>query len=108
MFTRRLLVNVSLASITGFLERRLRLKVNVEKSAVDRPWDRSFLGYSMTWHKVPRLRVALESEKRLRVKLRQAFRMGRGRNLTRFVESLRPLLVGWGNYFRLAEVKRVF
>src|SRR5690625_7801503 len=34
--------------------------------------------------------------------------MGRGRNLQRFIESLRPLLIGWGNYFRLAEVKRVF
>lgn len=97
-----------LASITGFLEKRLRLRVNAEKSAVARPWYRSFLGYSMTWHKLPRLKVAGESEKRLRVKLRHAFRMGRGRNLQRFIEDLRSLLVGWGNYFRLAEVKRVF
>lgn len=97
-----------LASLTNFLEKRLRLKVNQEKSKVDRPWNRSFLGYSMTWHKVPRLRVSLESERRLRAKLRSAFRMGRGRNLQRFIEGLRPLLVGWGNYFRLAEVKRVF
>lgn len=97
-----------LASITGFLEKRLRLKVNQEKSAVDRPWNRSFLGYSMTWHKLPRLRVAPESVRRLRAKLKVAFRMGRGRNLQRFIESLRPLLIGWGNYFRLAEVKRVF
>ena len=97
-----------LASITGFLEKRLRLRVNVEKSAVDRPWDRSFLGYSMTWHKTPRLKVAPESERRLRAKLKTAFRMGKGRNLPRFIEDLRPLLVGWSNYFRLAEVKRVF
>ena len=73
-----------LASITGFLEKRLRLRVNAEKSAVERPWNRSFLGYSMTWHKVPRLRVSSESEKRLRVKLRQAFRMGKGLNHTGF------------------------
>lgn len=97
-----------LASITGFLEKRLRLRVNGEKSSVDRPWNRSFLGYSMTWHKVPRLRVSQESEQRLRAKLRSAFRMGKGRNLKRFIEGLRPLLAGWGNYFRLAEVKRVF
>jgi RNA-directed DNA polymerase len=97
-----------LSSITGFLEKRLPLKVNVEKSAVDRPWNRSFLGYSMTSHKVPRLRVSRESEKRLKAKLRNAFRMGKGRNLQGFVEDLRPLLVGWVNYFRLAEVKRAF
>jgi RNA-directed DNA polymerase len=97
-----------LASLTGFLEKRLRLKVNEEKSSVDRPWNRSFLGYSMTWHRVPRLRVSRESEKRLKAKLRLAVRMGKGRNLQRFIADLRPLLVGWGNYFRLAEVKRVF
>ena len=45
-----------MASITRFLETRLRLKVNRAKSAVDRPWKRKFLGYSMTWHKEPRLR----------------------------------------------------
>ncbi len=39
-----------LASITRFLASRLKLKVNPEKSAVARPWDRKFLGYSMTFH----------------------------------------------------------
>ena len=97
-----------LASLTNFLEKRLRLRVNEEKSSVDRPWNRSFLGYSMTAHKEPRLRVSRESEQRLRAKLRSAFRSGKGRNLQRFIGDLRPLLVGWGNYFRLAEVKRVF
>ena len=97
-----------LASLTRFLGKGLRLSVNAGKSAVDRPWKRSFLGYSMTWHKKPRLRVAKESERRLRAKLRAAFRAGKGRNLRRFIESLRPVLVGWVNYFRLAEVKRVF
>jgi len=97
-----------LASLTGFLEKRLRLRVNKEKSSVDRPWNRSFLGYSMTWRRVPRLKVSRESEKRLKAKLRDAFRKGRGRTLQRFVEDLRPLLKGWVAYFRLAEVKRVF
>ena len=45
-------------SVTRFLEQRLRLQVNLEKSAVDRPWKRSFLGYSLTWHKQTRLRIA--------------------------------------------------
>src|SRR5580765_1288308 len=45
-------------SITRFLEKRLRLKVNEEKSAVGRPWERKFLGYTMTWHREPRLKVS--------------------------------------------------
>lgn len=97
-----------LQSITSFLERRLRLKVNVEKSAVDRPWNRKFLGYSMTFHKRPRLKVAPAVVQRLKAKLRQEFRRGRGRNLGRFIEGLTPILRGWINYFRLAEVKGIF
>src|SRR5208337_1635938 len=51
---------------------------NAAKSAVDRPWKRSFLGYSMTYHMKPRLRVAAKSVGRLRDKLRATFRQGRG------------------------------
>jgi RNA-directed DNA polymerase len=95
-------------SIRGFLERRLRLQVNREKSAVDRPWKRAFLGFSMTWHKTPRLKVAPSSVLRFKSKLKEAFRQGRGRNLLRFTEELKPVLQGWINYFRLAEVKITF
>jgi RNA-directed DNA polymerase len=96
-------------SITSFLERRLRLKVNAAKSAVARPWERKFLGYSMTPNREPRLKVARESVKRLKGKLREVFRRGRGRNLGRLIEEeLKPLLRGWMNYFRLAEVKGIF
>ncbi|MCA1617506.1 MAG: reverse transcriptase, partial [Acidobacteria bacterium] len=96
-------------SISSFLDRRLRLKVNAEKSAVARPWERKFLGYSMTWHHKSRLKVAATSVQRLKEKLREIFRCGRGRNLSKLiVEELTPLLRGWMNYFRLAEVKGVF
>jgi len=96
-------------SITGFLERRLRLKVNEEKSAVERPWKRKFLGYTMTWHREPRIKVAESSVKRLKVKLREILRRGRGRNIGKLIEEeLTPLLRGWMNYFRLAEVKGIF
>ncbi len=96
-------------SITNFLERRLRLKVNAAKSAVARPWERKFLGYSMTPNREPRLKVAKESVKRLKEKLREIFRRGRGRNLGKLIEEeLTPLLRGWMNYFRLAEVKGIF
>jgi RNA-directed DNA polymerase len=95
-------------SIRGFLQRRLRLQVNREKSAVDRPWKRVFLGFSMTWHKMPRLKVAPSSVLRFKSKLKEAFRQGRGRNLPRFIEELKPVLQGWINYFRLTEVKITF
>jgi RNA-directed DNA polymerase len=96
-------------SITSFLERRLRLKVNAEKSAVARPWERKFLGYSTTSNREPRLKVARESVNRLKEKLREVFRRGKGRNLGKLIEGeLTPLLRGWMNYFRLAEVKGIF
>ena len=59
------------ASVRNFLERRLKLKVNLDKSAVARPWQRKFLGYSMTAHLKPRLKVARELVKRIREKLRK-------------------------------------
>jgi RNA-directed DNA polymerase len=97
-----------LASVTRFVTDRLKLKVNAEKSAVDRPWNRKFLGYSMTFHKAPRLKVAPESLQRFKGKMRQMFRQGRGRNMRKFIETLKPVLRGWVNYYRLAEVKGVF
>jgi RNA-directed DNA polymerase len=96
-------------SITSFLDRRLRLKVNAEKSAVARPWERKFLGYSLTSNREPRLKVAKESVQRLKGKLREIFRRGRGRSLGKLIaDELTPLLRGWMNYFRLAEVKGIF
>lgn len=90
-----------LSSITRFLERRLKLKVNTDKSAVDRPQRRKFLGYGMTSHREPCLRIAPASIERLKDKLRTLFRQGRGRNLARLVEHLVPMLRGWVNYFHL-------
>lgn len=95
-------------SVTEFLSVRLRLKVNAEKSAVARPWERKFLGYSMTWHKQPRLKVAPESIRRLKAKVRTIFREGRGRSLSKVIEDFNQLLRGWIGYFRLAEVKEIF
>ena len=98
-----------MASVSAFLAKKLKLKVNADKSAVDRPWNRKFLGYSMTWHKEPRLKVAPESVKRFKAKLKDLFRRGRGRNVGRFIrEDLAPVLRGWINYFGLAEVKGIF
>jgi len=98
-----------LESITGFVQRRLKLQVNRDKSAVARPWERKFLGYSMTHHLKPRLKVARQSVKRIREELKEAFHRGKGRKLNRFTEQeLNPILRGWGNYFELAEVEGTF
>ena len=97
-----------MVSTTRFLERRLRLRVNADKSAVARPWKRKFLGYSMTMHKQPRLKVAPASVRRLKSKLKALFRRGRGQSLVGLIEALTPVLRGWMAYFRLAEVKGIF
>jgi RNA-directed DNA polymerase len=97
-----------MASLERFLAGRLRLRVNREKSAVGRPWSRKFLGYSVTTHRVPKLKPAKESVKRLREKLKGVFRRGRGRRLDRLVMELLPIIRGWVGYFRLAETTGVF
>jgi RNA-directed DNA polymerase len=97
-----------MTSTTGFLGERLRLKVNTAKSAVGRPWKLKFLGHTMTSESRPRLRVAPRSEQRLKDKLREVFRKGRGRNIERVIKELNTKLVGWLNYFKLTEVKIVF
>lgn len=94
-----------MAAITKFLEKKLKLKVNADKSAVARPWQRKFLGYSMTWHQQPKLKIAEPSRKRFADKVRKALKAGRGQNLKRVIEKLNPLLRGWMAYFRLTEIK---
>jgi RNA-directed DNA polymerase len=95
-------------SITRFLEKRLRLKVNRDKSAVGKPWVRKFLGYSMTWHKKPRLKIAPASVQQLKSRIRKLLRRGRGQAVRRVITDLQPLLTGWIQYFKYAEVKATF
>lgn len=97
-----------MASVSKFLGQRLGLRVNTDKSAVARPWKRKYLGYSMTWHKRPRLKVAAETVKRLKAKLRTKIREARGRNLEELIKELEPVMRGWVQYYRLAEVKGIF
>ena len=97
-----------LASLERFLGERLRLQINRDKSAVARPWNRKFLGYSVTAHHQPKLRVAPQSVKRLKDKLRALLRAGRGQSLGRVCEQLSRVLRGWVAYYRLAEVKASF
>jgi RNA-directed DNA polymerase len=95
-----------MASLTRFLAEKLKLKVNTAKSAVARPWDRKFLGYSVTWHKVTRLRIAPVSLERLEERIRILFKGARGRSLSNIIQELNPILRGWAAYFKLTETKR--
>jgi len=95
-----------MASVTQFVEQRLKLKVNRDKSAVARPWQRKFLGYTFSWHRKARIRVAKASIKRFKGNLKALFRKGRGRNMGQFIEQdLNPVIRGWINYFRLSEFR---
>ncbi|WP_153163861.1 group II intron reverse transcriptase/maturase, partial [Zoogloea sp. 1C4] len=95
-----------LAGITQFLSERLKLTVNEAKSAVARPWERKFLGYSLTWHKAPKLRIAPTSLQRLEDKIREVLKGARGRSVRATIEELNPVLRGWAAYFKLTETKR--
>jgi len=97
-----------MASVTRFLSERLKLTVNTAKSAVDRPWKRTFLGFTMTSHKEPRLRVAPKSVARFKGNLKATLRRGRGCQIERTVKALAPVLRGWIGYFRLADAKGIF
>jgi len=97
-----------MASLERFLAKRLRLTVNRDKSAVARPWQRKFLGYSVTSHRKPKLKVAPESLRRLKGKLRPRWRRGRGGNLAGTIAELNPILRGWVAYYRMVEVKGSF
>jgi len=84
-----------LHSLTKFLAERLKLKVNQAKSAVARPWQRQFLGYRMTFHQKPKLRIAAPSLERLTEKVRALSRGARGATLApRFKPSTHSCAVG--------------
>ncbi|WP_370663520.1 group II intron reverse transcriptase/maturase [Massilia rhizosphaerae] len=97
----------AMTAITDYLERSLKLRVNREKSAVARPWDRKFLGYSFTWHKRARLKIAEGSLKRLKDRVREIVVGNASRNLAGTISELNPALRGWMSYCRLTEVKGV-
>lgn len=94
-----------LDSLTNFIEKKLKLLVNKEKSKADRVTRRKFLGYSFYSQKSKfKLRVASESLTKFKSKIKLCFRGSRGRNLSSFIKTeLNPILRGWINYFILAE-----
>jgi RNA-directed DNA polymerase len=97
-----------LASVTRFLERRLKLRVNAAKSAVDRPWRRTFLGFTFTGHWPNRRRVSEKALKACQHEVRRLTSRMRGVSLGRVVGDVRRYLDGWYAYFGFTEAPSCF
>ena len=95
-----------LARVERFLSQRLKLTLNQEKSRVTRPWACDYLGYGMSLHKQPKLKVATMSLNRLRERLRQLLRGARGHKMANVIDRINPVLRGWAGYFKLSQSKR--
>ncbi|ASS87041.1 group II intron reverse transcriptase/maturase [Geobacillus lituanicus] len=95
-------------SITAFIEKKLRLKVNETKSAVDRPWRRKFLGFSFTPSKEPKIRIAKESIRRMKQRIRTMTSRSKPIPMPERIEQLNQYILGWSGYFSLAETPSVF
>lgn len=95
---------------TRYLTEELKLKVNQKKSAVDRPWNRKFLGFTFTQGKDPNYIVVHESRiKRFKDKIRGLTKKMRGGKIKDSIQKLiMPITRGWANYFGIAEVKYTF
>jgi RNA-directed DNA polymerase len=97
-----------LASVTRYLLRKLRLKVNESKSAVDRPWRRRFLGFTFTGRRPNRRKVSDQAILRFQEEIRQRTQRTRGVTFQRVVDELRSYLLGWQAYFGFSEAKSGF
>jgi len=98
-----------LASVRRFLEGRLSLKVNEQKSAVDRPWKRKFLGFSFFKRNGEiRHRVAPQALARLKTKLRNLTRRTTHEPLEEILRQVNQYTLGWIGYFRLADTPSIF
>lgn len=92
-----------MASVERFLARRLKLRVNAAKSAVDLPSRRKFLGFSFTGGIEPRRRIAPQALARFKSRIRNLTRRTRGASLAQIVEDVSRYLVGWRGYFGFCQ-----
>lgn len=95
-------------SITNFLEIRLRLKVNKEKSAVDRPSKRKFLGF--TFYKASKgydIRIHDKSVKRFKDKIKYVTSRSYSISIDERIRKLNQITTGWVNYYHIARAKGI-
>jgi RNA-directed DNA polymerase len=94
-------------SITNFITRRLKLKVNEQKSAVARPVERKFLGFSISNATEPRRRIAAKALVRFKQKVRELTSRTRGISIERMTKEVASYLRGWKSYFGFCETPSV-
>ena len=94
-----------LESVTQFVEGKLKLKVNRDKSAVDRPWNRKFLGFSFLVNKEATIRLAPKTLERIKDKVREITSRTRSVAMEQRIAELNRYLQGWIGYFQLASAK---
>jgi RNA-directed DNA polymerase len=97
-----------MASVTRFIIQRLKLKVNGNKSAVDRPQNRSFLGFSFTGGKSPsRRKIAPKALARFKARVKELTKRNQGRSLRHVITALSGYLRGWVGYFGFCQTPSV-
>ncbi len=96
-----------MGSITLFISKKLKLKVNSEKSAVARPWERKFLGFSFTAKAPQKRRIAPKSMVRFKERVRELTRRTRGVSLEGLVKELTVYLRGWHGFFGFCQTPTV-
>jgi RNA-directed DNA polymerase len=94
-------------SIKQFITRQLKLKVNEQKSAVARPGERKFLGFSFTWQREPKRRIAPKAIARFKQRVRELTRRTRGVSVETMVKQLGRYLTGWRGYFGFCQTPSV-
>jgi len=94
-------------SVTSFIRRRLKLKVNETKSAVARPQERKFLGFSFTYGVKPKRRIAPKALLRCKQRVRELTRRTRGISLEQMMKELASYLQGWKSYFGYSQTPSV-
>jgi len=94
-------------SLKRFITTKLKLKVNEQKSAVARPWERKFLGFSFTANREPKRRIAPKAVLRFKAKVREVTRRTRGVNVEKMAEELGRYLRGWLGYFGQCQTPSV-
>lgn len=94
-------------SVTSFIRRRLKLKVNQAKSAVARPQERKFLGFSFTSGTKPKRRIAPKALLRCKQRVRELTRRTRGISLEQMMKELAIYVQGWKGYFGYCQTPSV-
>jgi RNA-directed DNA polymerase len=94
-------------SLKRFIMTKLKLRVNEQKSAVARPWERKFLGFSFTANREPKRRIAPKAVLRFKEKVRELTRRTRGVKVEKMAEELSRYLRGWIGYFGRCQTPSV-